>query len=292
MKIVKIECPGCGSKLTAEEGTSRVICDFCGSSVVVEDSKMEGYNQELGKMEARANVSNNLADVILELIAPICDMKNKLSEVSALEKQLNAFKTQDQMFKKGGKYFPYVFASIFTILILLILVAAKAKFGFFIVFDIICILMYPLMGKLVYQYWDNITSSIGSTEAKLLEDKKTIDRYNEVINAHQDIKIPPKYQTPRAMEFISKAVRSQGANTLEHAYSQYDDLLMREKSIALQEEQIRLQKQQINQAKNPQVVVVRQRGHSIIIHLILLSVGIGFITIPYYTLSKHHYWHL
>lgn len=35
-----------------------------------------------------------------------------------------------------------------------------------------------------------------------------------------------------------------------------------------------------------------QKGHSIVIHILLCGVGIGFITIPYYSLSPNHYWHL
>ncbi len=41
------------------------------------------------------------------------------------------------------------------------------------------------------------------------------------------------------------------------------------------------------------IVHVRsQQGHSFLFHLLLCAVGIGFITIPYYTLSSKHYWHL
>ena len=35
-----------------------------------------------------------------------------------------------------------------------------------------------------------------------------------------------------------------------------------------------------------------QKGHSIVIHILLCGIGIGFITIPYYSLSPNHYWHL
>lgn len=35
-----------------------------------------------------------------------------------------------------------------------------------------------------------------------------------------------------------------------------------------------------------------QEGHSLLLHIMLICVGVGFFTIPYYTLSKNHYWHL
>jgi len=37
--------------------------------------------------------------------------------------------------------------------------------------------------------------------------------------------------------------------------------------------------------------VRQQKGHSLILHILLLGVGIGFFTIPYYSISKNHYWH-
>lgn len=36
----------------------------------------------------------------------------------------------------------------------------------------------------------------------------------------------------------------------------------------------------------------QQKGHSILLHILLLFCGIGMITIPYYTVSKNHYWHI
>lgn len=35
-----------------------------------------------------------------------------------------------------------------------------------------------------------------------------------------------------------------------------------------------------------------QKGHSIVLHILLIFVLVGVFTIPYYTLSPNHYWHL
>lgn len=37
--------------------------------------------------------------------------------------------------------------------------------------------------------------------------------------------------------------------------------------------------------------VRQQQGHSLILHLLLICVVIGMFTVPYYTISKNHYWH-
>ena len=37
--------------------------------------------------------------------------------------------------------------------------------------------------------------------------------------------------------------------------------------------------------------VRQQKGHSLILHILLCCVGVGLFTIPYYTISPNHYWH-
>lgn len=38
--------------------------------------------------------------------------------------------------------------------------------------------------------------------------------------------------------------------------------------------------------------VRQQQGHSLVLHILLCGLVIGFFTIPYYSISKNHYWHL
>ena len=44
-------------------------------------------------------------------------------------------------------------------------------------------------------------------------------------------------------------------------------------------------------AKDGASYVRRQKGHSLILHILLMGVGVGLITVPYYSISKNHYWH-
>lgn len=43
--------------------------------------------------------------------------------------------------------------------------------------------------------------------------------------------------------------------------------------------------------KDKAVYVRQQKGHSLILHILLLFVGVGIFTIPYISISKNHYWH-
>ena len=56
---------------------------------------------------------------------------------------------------------------------------------------------------------------------------------------------------------------------------------------------ISLNQQPMMQPGTQQPTYVRaQQGHSIIKHLMLCMCVVGLITIPYYTISPNHYWHL
>ena len=42
----------------------------------------------------------------------------------------------------------------------------------------------------------------------------------------------------------------------------------------------------------PRQYVRHQKGHSLVLHILLIGVVIGLFTIPYYSFSPNHYWHL
>ena len=51
------------------------------------------------------------------------------------------------------------------------------------------------------------------------------------------------------------------------------------------------QKKTVKQKGNIQYTR-EQKGHSLIKHILLIFVGVGFFTIPYISLSPNHYWHV
>lgn len=52
------------------------------------------------------------------------------------------------------------------------------------------------------------------------------------------------------------------------------------------------QRQADGTTNTKQVQYVRQqKGHSLTLHIMLIFVGVGMFTVPYYSLSPNHYWH-
>ena len=307
MKIISIQCPTCGANLSADDEESRITCDFCGGLVVVEDARREGYNNELGRMKARANISEELARSIDELIEPLCETKNTEEELKSLNLQKKSFESQISILEKHSKVISYGAAGIFSLLFFIILTAAKAPVGVFIFFGLLCAAAFPAIAFVVMKYWDNIVKGLKETDEGIAEHEKLLREFERIKASHKDISIPEKYQERRAMNFIRDSIRSQTCPTIQSAISEYEKLLRDEKALALQEEQIRLQQQQIEETRKLQNIqsnpnarqqpaarprVVRQKGHSIILHILLCFVWIGFFTIPYYSISKKHYWHI
>lgn len=50
----------------------------------------------------------------------------------------------------------------------------------------------------------------------------------------------------------------------------------------------------VNVGSNTPQYVRQQKGHSVLIWLIIsiITAGLGFIVMLYYTISKNHFWHL
>ncbi|MBO4781917.1 MAG: hypothetical protein J5522_05930 [Lachnospiraceae bacterium] len=68
MNIRSIQCPSCGANLKLENVNQSIIfCQFCGASIQLETNHNKGYDMELGRLDARAE----LADKLLEKIEKI-----------------------------------------------------------------------------------------------------------------------------------------------------------------------------------------------------------------------------
>ena len=333
MKIKSITCPSCGSSLNADENETRVICSFCGCSVIVEDTRQEGYNFELGSMQARANAAQELANRVDQLMGPLCDYERVASEKTMLENQKQSLLKQSQICEKFGKLIAYAIGFVLALILIVILSAAEASFVAFLIFGILTAASVFVAGFVILKYWDNVSKGAEDTEQAIDAHEKTLQNFRSIIDEHRDINIPAQFRNIQAMSFIRDNLKSQQSLTVEQAISQYESVQRQQKSLELQEEQVRLQREQLEQTKqaqkNPQAnfslfggqtpnpqnrgtsifgsgtqnnnnstvvrnkkVVVKQHGHSIVFHLILCCFGIGMITIPYYTLSPRHYWHL
>ena len=302
MNIKSITCPNCGAQLNVDENVSRVVCEFCGSTVTVEDSRLEGFNRELGSMNAREKVAYEKAKAIDDLIPPLCDYPRVLQGKNVLENQRKSLSDQVAFCEKYGRIVTYLICCTVSAFFLLMLILIRANILFFIFFAVFSILLFPAFAFAILKYWDNVKLGVETTNNSIAAHAKTLNNFNRILDEHRDVVIPQNYRYPKALCFIRDHLRSQEAQTVEQAIYQYEALLRDEQRLAMQHQQVMMQQQQLDQMRRMQnnmpyagssTVYVRQEGHSILLHLFLLFFcGIGLFTIPYYTFSKRHYWHL
>lgn len=83
MKLISLECSGCGAKLEINPELKKCMCQYCGKEMLIDDEvkKVEhrlengfefGYHQELGRMKALQDVKAKLLE----------DEKNKIDRLT------------------------------------------------------------------------------------------------------------------------------------------------------------------------------------------------------------------
>lgn len=245
MKIIKVTCPSCGANLNLPDDSTKVFCRFCGGEVIVEDSRSEGYNQELGKMQARKDVHISLADTISELKKTFLLHVSSVSRCNSLKKDVERLNSEIKKIDTTNKYKIYLSYYIIVSAIMLILIVAKASFLTFLTMCFISLLLLFIMGLIQVNNKNSLLKELENLNQDITKLQGRIEDCELIINAHPEINIPRKYRNKRALDYIISTIRSQQANNVEHAIALYDSLLRDETAIKLQRAQIRLQKESL-----------------------------------------------
>lgn len=308
MKIKSVTCPNCGSYLKAEEYETRVKCEFCGSLVIVEDSRSEGYNYEMGSEQAKLDSAKKLASDVNDLIGPYCHYEQTRAAKTGWENKISSSTNSINFYENNGKTVIYIACGFFALMMLIVSVSNRLSIPLFLLMGAISVLSFPLMA---YIFLGNLKTAkknlaVASENAKT-EDNK-LKEYDRIIDEHRSVNLAPKYRNEEAMIFIRDHLLSREAINMEQAVTQYESYLKQQEIIRLQQQTINLQQQQLNNKSTQQRTGTvlsgpvgggrvgngtPMQGHSLILHIcLLLFCGVGLITIPYITLSKNHYWHI
>ena len=55
MKLIRIKCPGCGANLEVNQELDKVMCNYCGTQVLIDDEASKIVRIEKAKLESRKN---------------------------------------------------------------------------------------------------------------------------------------------------------------------------------------------------------------------------------------------
>lgn len=73
MKLIQTKCPQCGASMVFNATTQRVICEYCGMTLLVDEgitsvkcinAEEAGYNFEKGRIRARAELAASSSPVV------------------------------------------------------------------------------------------------------------------------------------------------------------------------------------------------------------------------------------
>lgn len=98
MNIRTVQCPSCGGNLNVESvNQSLIYCMYCGASVQLETNHNKGYDMEMGRLDARAEIAD-------ELLAKIEKIKPELIRNSLAESRTKEYPSRIYRLKQDLNY--------------------------------------------------------------------------------------------------------------------------------------------------------------------------------------------
>lgn len=67
MKMIKLECPNCGSNLEVRDNVNKCFCTYCGVSIVLYDKTMIKEQGKTTRQAIRSNADMYIADREVEI---------------------------------------------------------------------------------------------------------------------------------------------------------------------------------------------------------------------------------
>jgi len=90
MQVKRIDCPSCGATLSFTEGSSKVMCSYCGTECIIEFKMIENigdkFSATLEKVESQHQIENKRTQLTQELSMLQMQLSNLRAEKRNLER--------------------------------------------------------------------------------------------------------------------------------------------------------------------------------------------------------------
>lgn len=234
-------CPYCGASLPASEmGT--IICDFCGSSVVIQDdgvslenARQMGYEFERGRYDAQNSPQGAaLARKIKELIQPIDDLNQTTTQIDELKKKIQSTTAK----RRIGINMKWLWLGLFVLFVL-------SRITHVSVTPLVWLVTIVILA--LFSIFDKLQRKASQKEITALNKKL------DAANAHlkwlydtYDIDyIPDDYKRAEPMSFFARVLLTGQAMSLHQAIKLYEEDRRQKEAVRYQAEQLELQVQQL-----------------------------------------------
>lgn len=245
MKITQISCPSCGAKVEFDEKQTINFCEYCGNKVSIETAHSVGYDMERGRLNARTDMVQSLADEVLVLTEPLCNLETYKKNVNVVNERRNVLSRQIKSKENSISYAPYLWPLMIGGFIFLFLLAVKAPFLAFVFFGAATIAGFYFAAYQHILTLDNLKAELVQKDSQFNELNQRIESCTYTLSQHHNVEIPIKYRNKEAMAYLYNTLKGQGAFSIEEALNKYELAKQQKQLMAMQAQQIELQKQQI-----------------------------------------------
>lgn len=245
MKITQLTCPSCGASIESDDKRTISYCEYCGGKIAVETAHSVGYDMERGRLNARTDMVQLLAEEVLELTDPLCNLEGYKKNISAVNNRRNILSRQITSKEKSTSYAPYLGPMLCGGFMFLLLLAIRAPFGVFVFFGLATIAGFFLGAYSHMSSLDKMKEELAQRNGQFTELNQRIENCTQILSKHHTVDIPVKYRNKEAMTHIYNSLKGQGAFSIEEAISKYEVAKQQKQLMDMQAQQIELQKQQI-----------------------------------------------
>lgn len=204
------------------------------------------YNDNQSGYDEDAQYADALADAIDELSEPLTNYGRIYAEKEAMQKQKDSLSQKGGISESFGRLISYGVASVFAVILLIILNVIGAPMIVFILFGVLATAVYLVLGTIMIQFQQNTHLNVSDLSAAIDEREDKLIQYDKQLRTYREINIPIEYRNRKAVAFIQDVLRSHEAYTIEDAIYIYEDEMKRNPALAEQQSQEQLQ-QQLNQ---------------------------------------------
>ncbi|MBR2751287.1 MAG: hypothetical protein IKD90_09160 [Clostridiales bacterium] len=204
-----------------------------------------GYDEDIQYADA-------LAAALEELSEPLGNYGRVYAEKEALQKQKDGLAQRGGISESFGRLICYGIASVFAVILLIILNLLAAPVFVFILFGFVAAAAYLVVGTIIIQYQQNTHLNVSDLSAAIDEREDKLIAYDKELRSYRGVDVPIEYRNRKAISFFQDVLRSHEAFSIDEAIELYESELRLNPALADRQSPEQLQQQLAQTALLPQ----------------------------------------
>ncbi len=237
MKLVDLNCPGCGAVLKVNLELSRGTCNYCGKEFLIDDEIQKlsitngvqlGYQQEQGRIDAVNNKRDELLNKLSSAIEPARKIDDAYRKYQEKDYKFNSYKTGTS----GGAIVLAILLHIFVVPVVCLIIAfiiggiqdSGSAFG-----NAFLILWILSVAFTIFIFVMSKRNKVNTKQNLANQRDNAYDKYQERLKKYYNklTFLPPDYRYLDAVESFYRYVNNSRANDIQQAMNLYEEEMHR-----------------------------------------------------------------